>query len=139
MEEFSTYKHLHFLCGVNSLIEINHNFKINILNKLKNNVNWYVVLNKLTRFDISKQKFVYLIKYIYNWESHKFIFETYISENCFNFISFLYKYKTNYNYGSINNNSIYKNTKITLYNLIKINFYLKKWKIVDDLTNYLIN
>lgn len=105
-------------------------FKINILNELKESLDLDIVIIKLTTFEQIKQKFVYILKDSYidlnnNLNSHRFIYDEYLYTKCPDFfikISSFIKVsclENPFKFGSINNNFISKNTKISLFNLIK--------------------
>lgn len=142
VEENQNNKHFHVLLGVKCLLEYNENFKINILNNIKNNLSLDIVLTKAVTFEIIKQKFVYILKDSFiennnNLNTHFFIYDDYIkskNELFVNYIEVFIKTDTIKNFsinntviGSSYNKKATENTKESTLNLIK--FYFIKYDI----------
>lgn len=136
VKEEENHSHYHLILGIKCLLEVNDNFKLNILNELKEELSWDIVINKLNKFEIIKQKFSYLVKESYsidnnknNLNTHILVYEEYLKQELHIFLNFLKEYIqineikglhiNNTNFGSVHNNNLKENTKETTLNLIK--------------------
>jgi hypothetical protein len=129
-------EHYHIILGVKTLTDYNNHFKLNILNELKKDISYDIVIKSINNFEDLKKTFVYIWKDSYsleknNFYTHRFMIDEFLLNKNIELVSMLKEsssfilhpinsFKINLiDIGSCHNNRLSFYSKYTLILMIK--------------------